>query len=185
MAAYIRLHRNITEGAFRSRNGEIDYGSPVSCVLSALSNLTPLPNVDEEVIAGFGRSFFEMYQQQGLISHHLSPHKNGVYFYKAEEFIRITSGHLTEKEKEVIIAVDKKFYNNAGRRFVESIGDDAYWENLTPNEFIEQLYDVGFEVVITTDTPIVEDHIQAIFGQDVKCENVFCEEDILAVISKN
>jgi hypothetical protein len=185
MAAYIRLHRNITEGAFRSCNGEIDYGSPISCVLSALSNLTPLPNVAEEVSSGFGPSFFKMYQQQGLISHHLSPHKNGVYFYKAEEFARIIPGQLTQKEKEVIIAVDNKFYNYAGRRFVESIEDDAYWKNLTPNEIIEQLYDLGFEVVITTDIPIVEDHIQAIFGQDVKCENVFCEEDILTVISTN
>lgn len=182
MAAYVRLHRNINEGAFRSRNGEIDYGTPVSCVISALSNLTPLPNVDEEVISGFGRSFFEMYQKQGLISHHLSEHKNGVYFYKAEEFVRIISGQLTEKEKEVIVAVDNKFYNYAGRRFVDSLEEDAYWENLNPNEFIEALYDSGFEVVITKENPIVEDHIQAIFGQDVSYENVFCQEDIVLAL---
>lgn len=180
MAAYVRLHRNINEGAFRSRNGEIDYGTPVSCVISALSNLTPLPNVDEEVISGFGRSFFKMYQQQGLISRHLSPHKNGVYFYKAEEFVRIISGQLTEKEKQVINAVDNKFFNHAGKQFVEGID---YVENLTPNQFIEQLYDMGFEVVITTDMPIVEDHIQAIFDQDVKVENVFCAEDILLALN--
>lgn len=181
-AAYIRLHRNINEGAFRSRNGEIDYGSPLSCVMSALSNLTPLPNVDEEVITGFGRSFFEMYKQQGLISHHLAPHKNGVYFYKAEEFIRIITGQLTEKEKEVIKAVDNKFHNYAGRRFVDNFGEDAYWENLTPNQFIEELYDVGFEVVITKETPIVEDHIQAIFSETVSYENVFCKEDIVLAL---
>jgi hypothetical protein len=185
MAAYVRLHRNINEGAFRSRNGEIDYGTPVSCVISALSNLTPLPNVDEEVISGFGLSFFEMYQKQGLISHHLSEHKNGVYFYKAEEFVRIISGKLTEKEKEVIVAVDNKFYNYAGLRFVDSLEEDAYWENLTPNQFIEALYDAGFEVVITKENPIVEDHIQAIFGQDVEVENVFCAEDILLALAEN
>lgn len=177
MSAYIRIQKIASLGAFYSASGGFDYGSDGSCVMAALSNLTPLPYSLSHAQARLGPRLFNVIYRLGLVNAKLFPFlENGIFFFKASEFVRIVSGQLTVTEQYTIRAVDNACLNYAGIRFVDDCEEGT---QLTVDKFIELVYDAGYEVVMTNDVPIVEDHIQAIFGESVQTRHVFSLAEVM------
>jgi hypothetical protein len=175
MTSYIRIQTSDNTGAFYAASGKLPYGDRASHVMSALSNLTPLPYDDANQVK-LGKRMTAVYKSLEMLSPALHQHLDNTYFFfNTKEFIRICSGNLTQNEKNTIKVIDDLWYNYGGISFLE----DCDTNRLTINEFFEQLYDHGYELVVTNEQPIVEDNIQAVFPKTVKMTHVFSYEDLV------